>query len=368
MLTDELLAAAAEFTPMGCRVLDLREFGRGNINATFLITLDDPAEPHFILQRLNSQVFPRPELVMHNLGTVTSHLRRRLKLTSLAAGRRFEVPRVRLTRDGRHCWLDAAGSFWRGLSFIDEAEGRDTIQDTRHAYEVGFALGLFHHLLSDLPAADLADTLPGFHLAPGYLHRYDEVLAARNVPVAPEVHYAMQFIEPRRAWVHVLEDAKAQGKLQLRPIHGDPKVNNVLMDVDRGQAVSLIDLDTVKPGLVHYDLGDLLRSGCNPLGEETGEWRAVRFDTDLCRAILQGYFSWAGNFLTPDDYAYLYDAIRLLAFELGLRFFTDYLAGNVYFRARHPEHNLARALVQFKLAESIESQEAAISAIILELE
>ena len=140
-----------------------------------------------------------------------------------------------------------------------------------------------------------------------------------------------------------------------------------MMDLATGQAVGLVDLDTVKPGLVHYDLGDCLRSGCNPLGEETEHWEAVRFDPDLGRAILQGYLALAGDFLTDHDYDYLYDAIRLLAFELGLRFFTDYLEGNVYFKARHRDHNLARALVQFKLTESIESQAAAMRAIIRDL-
>ena len=131
--------------------------------------------------------------------------------------------------------------------------------------------------------------------------------------------------------------------------------------------MGLVDLDTVKPGLVHYDIGDCLRSGANPLGEETADWQGVRFETDLGRAILAGYLSMARDFLAEPDYAYLYDAIRLIAFELGLRFFTDYLAGNVYFKARHPEHNLARALVQFKLTESIEAQETAIAAIIRDL-
>ena len=150
-------------------------------------------------------------------------------------------------------------------------------------------------------------------------------------------------------------------------MHGDPKVNNVLLDTATGKAVALVDLDTVKPGLVHYDIGDCLRSGCNPWGEETEQWEAVRFDPDLGRALLQGYLAGAGGFLTDHDYHYLFAAIRLIAFELGLRFFTDYLAGNVYFKARRPEHNLARALVQFKLTESIEAQEAAIRAFIRDL-
>ena len=134
-----------------------------------------------------------------------------------------------------------------------------------------------------------------------------------------------------------------------------------------GQAISIVDLDTVKPGLVHYDIGDCLRSGCNPLGEETGKWEEVQFDTDLCRAILRGYLSKAGGFLTDNDIAYIYDSSRLLTFELGLRFFTDYLEGDVYFKVNRPGHNLARALVQFRLTESIESRAALIQDIIRDM-
>jgi Ser/Thr protein kinase RdoA (MazF antagonist) len=304
---------------------------------------------------------------MKNLRTVSEHVGRRLALAPLGPGRRFEVPRVLLTREGRDHVIDSGGSFWRALSFIEAAETFDTIKDTGHAQEVGSALGRFHSLLSDLSPDRLADTLPGFHITPGYLAHYDEVLARHGARPTPEANYGLRFVAAHRAWAPILEDATAQGRLRQRPMHGDPKVNNVMLDTATGQAVGMVDLDTVKPGLVHYDIGDGLRSGCNPLGEETGDWEAVSFEPELCRAMLEGYLPLARDFLTETDYAYLYDAIRLLAFELGLRFFTDYLAGNVYFKARHPEHNLARALVQFKLTESIESQATAIRAIIRDL-
>jgi Ser/Thr protein kinase RdoA (MazF antagonist) len=231
------------------------------------------------------------------------------------------------------------------------------------AQEVGYALGLFHRLLSDLPPEHLPDTLPGFHLTPLYLQRFDEVWAAGTPRSSPEVAYCCRVISRCRGWAAVLEDGKATGWLTLRVIHGDPKVNNVLFDQASGQAVSLIDLDTVKPGLVHYDLGDCLRSACNPLGEETQAWEQVRFAPEWCRAVLTGYFSQARQFFTTADHAYLFDAVRLLPFELGLRFFTDYLAGNVYFKADHRDHNLWRALVQFRLTESIEEQAGTLRAI-----
>jgi Ser/Thr protein kinase RdoA (MazF antagonist) len=372
---ENLVAVAQQFQVHG-PVVDVQAYGRGNVNDTYLVTAGPPhpagapaegAPARFILQRLNLAVFRQPELVMANLAEVTGQVRRRLEDQPLDPGRRFEVPRPLLTRAGSDHWRDAAGDFWRALTFIDRAQSFDVIQDEGHGREVGHALGLFHHLLADLPPHRLADTLPGFHVTPGYLRHYDEVLAARGAPPSSEVNYCLKFVEARRAFAPVLEEARRQGRLKPRVIHGDPKVNNVLVDTGTGEAAALVDLDTVKPGLVHYDIGDCLRSGCNPLGEETGDWEQVRFAPDLARAILAGYLPWGRAFLSGHDYALLDDGIRLLAFELGLRFFTDYLAGNVYFKAGHREHNLARALVQFQLTASLEAQAGALRAIIRDL-
>ena len=358
---ENLVAVAGQFAQSG-KPIDIQQFGNGNINDTFLVTVDYTGERHFILQRINTQVFRHPELVMQNMRTFTEHVQNRLLNAPL--DRRWEVPRVLLTKDGQDYCTDADGSFWRAISFIEGSQSFDTMQNTEQAREVGYALGMFHNLIADLPPEKLADTLEGFHITPGYLQYYEEVLAKTSAKVCPEVNYCLQFVSDRTPLAHILENAKTEGKLPLRLMHGDPKINNVMFDTATGKAVSVVDLDTVKPGLVHYDIGDCLRSGCNRAGEETADWESVRFDTDLSQGILQGYLSVAKAFLTENDYAYIYDAIRLIAFELGLRFFADHLAGNVYFKVKHPEHNLARALVQFKLTESIESQETTIRSII----
>jgi len=361
---NNLTEIASRFETPG-KVIKVEEFGHGNINGTFLVTLDSVEEKHFILQSINQNVFHQPELVMRNMTTFTNHVRQRLQNSTITSNRRWEVPKVLLTANNQDHFIDAENSFWRAIGFIDNAETFDTIKDNQHASEVGYALGMFHNLISDLAVDKLADTLPGFHVTPSYLKQYEDVETQFKVSSkSPEVEYCLQFINSRKNWAHVLENAQMQKRLHLRPIHGDPKVNNVMIDTSNGQAISIIDLDTVKPGLVHYDIGDCLRSGCNPLGEETEHWETVRFDTDICQSLLRGYLSVAKDFLTESDYIYMYDAIRLIAFELGLRFFTDYLAGNVYFKVKYPEHNLARALVQFKLTESIEMQESAIRKII----
>jgi hypothetical protein len=361
-----LTAAANQFKSLG-RLVDIREYGNGNVHDTFLVTLEVAGEERFILQRINTQVFRRPELVMRNMSILTEHVRNRLQRIHVCGGRRWVTPRVLLARDSLDYWIDPGGAFWRAISFVDTAQSFDTIQDEDHAIEVGYALGMFQGLISDLPTEKLADTLPGFHITPRYLQHYDQVLATRGAGRSPEIDYAVRFVSERRAFANVLEKARTQGKLCLRPIHGDPKVNNVMIDTATRQAVSMVDLDTVKPGVVLYDIGDCLRSSCNPLGEAIERWETIRFEPTLCRAILRGYLSLAKGFLTENDYEYLFYAIRLIAFELGLRFLTDYLEGDVYFKVRRREHNLARALVQFKLTESIESQEKAICTIIQDL-
>jgi len=359
------LTAIAEVFANNSQIAEIKSFGTGNINDTFLVSLATAQPAHFVLQRLNTQVFRQPDWVMQNIQTLCRHVCDRISQATL--DRRWEVSQVLCTSSGENHWQSADGSFWRAMSYVENSKTYDNLHHQRQAEEVGYALGMFHHLISDLPSDQLKDTLEGFHITPRYLIAYEQTLAVTPVKSSPEVDYCLRFIRDRKDWASVLETAKAQGKLPLRLMHGDPKVNNVLFDRDTDQAIGMIDLDTVKPGLVHYDIGDCLRSGCNPLGEETADWQGVYFDTDLCQGLLKGYLSVANAFLTPNDQVYIFDAIRLITFELGLRFLADYLANNIYFKVAYPHHNLARALVQFQLTASIEAQETQIRQIIHDL-
>ena len=356
-IAEKIWPIADQFAHHG-QITGLKRFGNGNINDTFLVSLDDRFQTCFVLQRINTQVFHNPQGVMNNMVVLTEHIHQ--KRHQHPDHRRWEIPRVILTRQQQDHWDSGTGDYWRAISYIEGSESFDTLQDLNHAQEVGYALGTFHHLVSDLDPQHLVDTLPGFHITPHYLAQYQQVLdkipMARWASLDPDVKFCLDFIAARAASCSILETAKAQGSLPLRLMHGDPKVNNIMFDRATGKAVSVVDLDTAKPGLIHYDLGDCLRSGCNPLGEEAADWQLVRFEPDLCRSILVGYCAVAQDFLTPADYDYLVVAIGLIAFELGLRFFSDYLAGNLYFKVKYPEHNLARALVQFQLTASIEAQ------------
>jgi hypothetical protein len=332
--------------------LSVEPLGEGLINDTFLVVAEPPGGGRFVLQRINRRVFPEPRLIMENLRVLLSHITERQAGTDAVRDLRF--PEIRPTRAGLSFWVDDEGDFWRALSFIPDTRSQNTLQDSAQAEDVGYALGRFHALTSDLDACLLHDTLPGFHIAPRYLARFDRVVAnGVGASENAELRFALDFVNARRSVFAVLEEAK----LPLRVIHGDPKLNNVLFDAQSGRAASLIDLDTVKPGLVHYDLGDCLRSCCNRSGEAADDSAKVTFDLDVCRAILRTYFAETGAFLTDIERYYLYDAIRLLPLELGLRFLTDHLEGDRYFKVEQPGQNLQRALVQFRLAESVEAQE-----------
>jgi Ser/Thr protein kinase RdoA (MazF antagonist) len=363
------LAGLAERFAIAGPVASVVPLGNGNVNTTYLVTTV-PGE-RYVLQRINTAVFHQPALVMGNMAALASHVAARAAAGD-AAPPDWQVPRALPVADpaagtAPPNWLEVNGEAWRLLTHVDGATTFDTIQDRSHAEEVGRALGIFHRLIHDLPTRRLADTLEGFHITPRYLAAYQDTLATSRTAPCAEAERCIAFVAARESLAGVLEEARERGELLPRPIHGDPKVNNVMVDRDSGRAVALVDLDTVKPGLVHYDIGDCLRSGCNRAGEDATDLEAVRFDPELCRAMLTAYLNEARGFLTAADFDHLYDAIRLIAFELGLRFFSDHLAGNRYFRCRHPGHNLARAQVQFRLTESIEAQEGSLRALIEEL-
>jgi Ser/Thr protein kinase RdoA (MazF antagonist) len=237
----------------------------------------------------------------------------------------------------------------------------------QQAYEAGSALGAFHRLLANLPVDQLVDTLPGFHITPQYLTQYDKVVAHASPPSSDRQlwQFCHDMIETNRALAGVL--VNAQPPLKQRVMHGDPKLNNMLFDQDTGKAVSIVDLDTVKPGLIQFDIADCIRSCCNRSGELPEPGQDVVFDMTACYRILEGYLSQAADMLDHSDVNCLANAIQLLPFELGLRFFTDYLQGNRYFKVASPNDNLYRANTQFMLLNSIQQQHSLLAEVISDL-
>ena len=332
----------------------IQPFGTGNINSTYRVETEKP-ECLYILQKINGTVFPNPRQIMENLLVLSQYFSNQGK-RFLSGVKGYQMPELITSKDKKP-FIENSGDIWRLISFIPNTYAVDIISSTQQAGEVGKILGIFHQWTAKLNISFLQDTLPGFHITSEYLEQYDK--AQRDTLVSDKSEQFLSlttFIEKYRHQANILEAALKRGELSLRVMHGDPKISNILFDKDTDKGVAIIDLDTVKPGLIHYDVGDCLRSSCNPCGEETEAFTSVEFDLSLCRSILTSYFEQAGGSLTKNDILYLYDATFLMIYELALRFLTDFLRGDIYFKTIHPQQNLNRAFVQMKLAESFERQ------------
>ncbi len=356
--------AAEKFVGQSESITNVKKYGRGIINDTYLVELDG-REECFILQRINTHVFKQPELIMYNLRLVCEHILAAKKNKGNRISSDWKMVHIIPTNDNRDFFIDPQGDFWRALSFIHGAHSLEKISSLDDAREAGRALGIFHNLSRTLDPASLYDTLPGFHNIEEYLNHYDQT-SSQETPrkFDDSERWCRQFVEERRSWAPVLEKARKQNKLQERVIHGDPKSNNVMIDDHSGRAASIIDLDTMKPGLLLYDIGDCLRSCCNISGEDSVDSDGARFDLRRCESLLSGYMGEARGCFTDQDIDFFFDAVGLIPFELGLRFYTDHLEGNHYFKTGYPSQNLDRAMVQFRLVESIEKQEDEIREII----
>ncbi len=359
-----VLQAAEQFIGTGDKIAGIERFGHGIINDTYLVVLEHQAK-QFIVQRINTDVFKDPAAIMHNLRLVSEHVRNRIRISGSWLETEWQMLQVIPTRDGRDFFVDAKENFWRAIHFIRDAYPLERISSLAEAEEVGRAVGIFHRLTRDLKPELLRETLPGFHNIEQYLQHYDAVRGRMGSSRYAD-EFCRNFITARRSWAPVLEKARKGKALRAQVVHGDPKINNIMINSRSGKAVSIIDLDTMMPGLVHYDIGDCLRSCCNIMGEEAFDPGAVRFDLGRCKAVLTGYTTVARSFLTSRDFDFLFDAVRLIPFELGLRFYTDFLEGNRYFEVSRDSQNLDRARVQFKLVESIEQQEEAVRLLIEE--
>jgi len=345
----ETIAAGFDIGPV---IGPIEPLGKGLINDTFRLAA---GSGRYVLQRVNAQVFPRPEQIMANLDVLAAHA---------AGAEGLRVPALIRARDGRSFLRTDAGEVWRLMELIPDAVNLPRIEISSQAQEVGAALGRFHRLTRDLAPERLGLSLPGFHQTPNYLARHLAVRREASTGEGPEIQGLFGCIDARRGLAGVLERALAAGRIRLRVIHGDPKLDNILFHREDGRALALIDLDTVQPGLIQHDIGDCLRSCCNRRGESTDGAGGVRFDLDLCADILAAYGAETRDFLEEGDIEVLYDSIRLMPFELGLRFLTDHLEGDRYFRVSHRGENLRKAGIQFALLEDIEDHEREIRAII----
>lgn len=336
--------------PATCTVTPL---GFGNINDTYLV--QSPSHC-FVLQKINSDVFPEPLRVIENFYTISNHLAGKEAIVR----QQLQLAVPVLTIDRRRSYKDGSGAFWRGQSYLPHKSCR-VLASSEQARRVGVGLAIFHRLIGDLDGRELFDPLPGFHNLPGYLESFDRAMQNIKTVASGEFRFCVATIDRYRSQAATLVKAREAGILTLQPIHGDPKADNFIFG-DRGEVQGLLDLDTVAMGLVHYDLGDCLRSCCNRVGETGKDDMPITFDLSFCHALLDGYFSGPDKLLSKEQRGYIFDGVLLICFELGVRFFTDHLCGNPYFKVQKDGDNLQRAVNQFRLADSIAEREKDIRA------
>ena len=327
----------------------------GHVNRTYRITFRqaDGSERDYVLQSINTFAFRKPDELMENVQLVTGHLRD-------AMLRRGENPDNRVLRvvpvkGGGVMLLDEDGGCWRAYDFITHAETVNHVDSPEEFYEIGRAFGEFQNMLADFPIERLHDTIPYFHDTRRRLDAFEASVARDAAGRAASVAGEIAFARARKAQMCRIVDMIAQGEIPLRVTHNDTKINNVMLDVDTGRAMCVIDLDTVMAGSALYDYGDAIRYGASTADEDETDLSRIALDIDLFRGFSEGFISQTADGLTERELMNLPLGVLVMTFEVGLRFLTDYLDGDVYFRVEYPEHNLVRARAQFQLLRDMEA-------------
>jgi len=333
--------------------VSVEPFGGGHINQTYLVdTLDSEK---FILQYLNHNVFPEPLKVMENILLVTSHLQNKFKKAGEDPKRRT-LSLVK-TFEGQFWFEDGEGNFWRVFHFIKDSCECSPESTPTQAYEAAKAFGEFQSLLSNLPTSDLHEVIPDFHNTVFRFNQFEEALSKDSVNRAALAKPEIEFVKKHRMMTTKFVDYIANGSMKKRVTHNDTKLSNILFDIDSGEGLCVIDLDTVMPGLPLYDFGDCVRSATRTGAEDCVDIDSIRMDISIFEALTRGYLETAGSFLSPLETDNLVFSGKLITFEIGIRFLADYLNGDIYFSTERENHNLDRARVQFKMVESMEEQE-----------
>jgi hypothetical protein len=336
----------------------------GHIHDSYSAWFRSPgSDPHrVLLQRINHHVFRSPERLMENFEAITAHLRASIR----AAGGNPDRETLTLIRttDGGMLHRTPGGDYWRAMLFIEGARTYQMPGSLAQVRSAGRAIGRFQAMVGDFPVGRLHETIPDFHHTPKRFDAFFAAVERDRVSRACTARADIEFVQQRAAETGVLLDLLEAGRLPRRVTHNDTKFDNVLFDEATGKSICLIDLDTVMPGLVGYDFGDAVRSAANTAAEDEPDLGRVRFDLDVYEQLVAGYLEAAGGLLAPSEIDTLAFSARLMTLECGIRFLTDFLDGDRYFRIQRPEHNLDRCRTQFKLVGDMEARRAEMERIV----
>lgn len=343
-------------------VISHAPYGNGHINDTYLLVLDDEAQSRIILQRMNGEVFKQPVELMENILGVTSYLRK--KIIAYGGDPRRETLNVIATKEQKPYYKDSCGSYWRAYGFIEDTTSFDTVDNPEIFYTSAVAFGNFQRLLSDYPAHTLHETIQGFHDTKARMQKFEAAVKADQCGRARLVAAEIEFIRERQQITEILGTMQAAGELPLRVTHNDTKLNNILIDNRTGKAICVIDLDTVMPGLAVNDFGDSIRFGASTGAEDETDLDKISCDLQLFEIYTKGFIEGCAGSLTKTELEMLPMGALVMTFECGIRFLTDYLEGDVYFKIHKEHHNLDRARTQFKLVKDMEDKWDEMAAIV----
>ena len=361
---EQFLQDALAAFDFGGEVVGAVRYGSGHINDTFCVHTQPGEGPcrRFILQRISAAAFHHPDQVMANIASVTAFLRRAIAEAGGDPSR--ETMTVLPSRDGKSFYSDSEGGAWRVYPFIENTVCLQAAETPELFAASARTFGRFQRMLKDYPADTLYETIPHFHDTEDRLAKLKAAVEADVMGRVKDVQPELDFVWKREADCSVALQALRDGKLPLRVTHNDTKLNNVLIDRDSGEGICVIDLDTVMPGLSINDFGDSIRFGANHSAEDERDLSKVNFDLSLYEVYTQGFLEGAGGALTPAELDYLPWGAKLMTLECGIRFLTDYLNGDHYFRIHREGQNLDRCRTQFKLVADMEAQWEAMKAVV----
>ena len=347
---DNELAAVADLFQLEGEVESIEPYGDGHINVTYLLVT---SQRRYILQKMNTSIFPDTKNLMRNIELVTEFLR----------GRGQETLDIIPTKDGR-TYADIASGAWRVYDFIEHTVSYSLVPNADVFRESGAAFGEFQQTLAKFDASQLTEPIAHFHDTPHRFADFKAALAEDKLGRAATCQPEIDFFLKHESQYAAVTDGLADGSIPLRVTHNDTKLNNILMDAETGKARAIIDLDTVMPGSMLYDFGDSIRFGASTALEDEPDLSKVHFSTDLFRAYTEGFVGELRHSITNREAELLPLGARMMTLECGMRFLTDYLSGDTYFATKYPEHNLVRCRTQIQLVREMEQKAAETNAIV----
>ena len=334
-------------------VITCERYGSGHINYTYYVVIDkNGVKDEYILQKINTVVFKDPDLLMNNYVAVTSYLKN--VIIANGGDPMRETINVIPTVDGKNFYRSENDECWRLLVFVKDNLSYDKVETPEQFRDCAEAFGNFQYVLREFPAETLKETIVNFHNTPD---RYNNLMKAVEADVCgrrAEVEAEIEFAKARKAFTETFETAREQGRIPLRVTHNDTKLNNILFDKHTGKAMCVIDLDTIMPGYAMNDFGDSIRFGATTAAEDETDLSKVNFDIKLFEMYVEGFVKGCNGGLTKAEIELLPEGAIMMTLECGMRFLTDYLSGDTYFRIARPSHNIDRARNQFKLVSDME--------------